>query len=135
MYRHLWEKQPISQTIWWIIFIIVLKYIFVVLLKITDPPTIQTIPDMSIIEGETLSIVCQVTSSSPLPSLYTWTKVEDGTFNQTEQVLTIADIQRGDAGTYRCTVVSNTISTNGSRREGNDTEDVVVDVLCMLTLF
>ena len=102
-------------------------------IKITDPPTIQTIPDQSIKTGDTLSITCRVTSSNPAPNVYKWTKVGDGTFSQTGPVLTIPNIQLFHAGTYRCTAVNTMVPTNGRRQQGSDTEDVVVDVQCMYT--
>ena len=106
-------------------------YSFVI--KLTDPPTIQTTPDQSIKTGDTLSITCRVTSSNPAPNEYKWTKVGDGTFSQTGQVLTIPNIQPRHAGTYRCTAVNTMIPTRGGRQRGTDTEDVVVDVQCMYT--
>ena len=102
-------------------------------IKLTDPPTIQTIPDQSINTGDTLSITCQVTSSNPAPSEYKWAKIGDRTFSQTGPVLTIPNIQLRHAGTYRCTIVNTMVQTNGSSQRGTDTEDLVVDVLCMYT--
>ena len=101
--------------------------------KLTDSPTIKTIPDQSIKTGDKLSITCQLTSSNPTPSEYKWTKVDDGTFSQTGPVLTIPNIQFHHTGTYRCTVVNTMIPTSGGRQQGSDTEDVIVDVLCMYT--
>ena len=104
-------------------------------IKLTDPPTMQSIPDHSIKTGDTLSITCQVISSNPTPDEYKWTKVGDRTFSQTGQILTIPNIQCRHAGTYRCTAVNTMVPTNGVSQQGTDTEDVVVDVLCMYTYF
>ena len=101
--------------------------------KLTDPPTLKAIRDQRIKTGDTLSITCQVTSSNPAPNEYKWTKVGDGTFSQTGQLLTIPNIELRHAGTYRCTAVNTMVPTNGRRQLGSDTEDVVVDVLCMYT--
>ena len=101
--------------------------------KLTDPPALKTIPDQRIKTGDTLSITCRVSSSNPVPNEYKWTKVGDGTFSQTGQVLTIPNTQRRHAGTYRCTAVNTMNPTSGGRQRGTDTEDVVVDVLCMYT--
>ena len=101
--------------------------------KLTDPPELKTIPDQTKETGDTLSITCRVTSSNPEPNEYKWTKVGDRTFSQTGPVLTIPNIQLRHTGTYRCTAVNTMIPTNGKRRHGSDTEDVVVDVQCMYT--
>ena len=101
--------------------------------NLIDRPTIQPIPDQKTIVGETLSLTCQVTAANPKPDMYTWTSVGDGNFSQTGPVLTIPSIQQRHAGTYRCTAVNTMIPTNGSSQQGTDTEDVVVDVLCMCT--
>ena len=106
---------------------------YLILLKLSDPPTIQAIPDRNIKVGGTLSITCQVTSSNPAPNEYKWTKVADNTFSRTGQVLTIPNIQFGNKGTYRCTAANTMVPTNGSIQQGSDTEDVVVDVQCMYT--
>ena len=102
-------------------------------LQLTDPPSIQTIADQSIRAGGNLSINCRVSSANPLPHRYTWIKVNDGTFSQTGPVLVLPNIQLRNAGTYRCTAVNTMLAANGSRQQGADTEDVVVDVLCMYT--
>ena len=97
----------------------------------TDSPTIQTIPDKSILVGEKLSLTCRVASANPMPIRYTWTKITGGSFRRTGRVLTIPTIQRSNAGRYRCTVVNTMVPTNGRSQQGSDTEDVVVDVQCM----
>ena len=104
-----------------------------ILSKLADPPTIKVIPDHSIKAGDTLSITCKVTSSNPAPNDYKWSKVGDRTFSKTGPVLTIPNIERRHAGTYRCTAVNTMVPTNGSSQQGTDTEDVAVDVLCTLT--
>ena len=111
---------------------------YLILLKLADSPTIQSIPDHSIKTGDTLSITCRITSSNPAPSEYKWTKVGDNTFSQTGHALTIPNIQRRHAGTYRCTAVNTMVPTNGSSQQGRDTEDVIVnivDVQCMYQLY
>ena len=99
----------------------------------SDPPALKTIPDQRIKTGDTLSITCQVISSNPAPNEYKWSKVGDGTFGQTGQLLTIPNIQLRHAGTYRCTAVNTMVPTNGKRQQGSDTEDVKVDVQCTYT--
>ena len=96
---------------------------------ITDPPTIQTIPDKTIRVGGKLSITCQVSTSNPLPQRYTWTKVNDDTFKHTGSVLVVPKIQLNNAGTYRCTAINAMVTASGRSQQGSDTEDVVVDVV------
>ena len=91
----------------------------------------QRIPDQRIKEGDTLSITCRVSSANPAPSEYKWSKVDDNTFSHTGPVLTISNVQRSNAGTYRCTAVNTMVQTSGGSQRGSDTEDVVVDVQCM----
>ena len=98
--------------------------------KITDPPTLQSIPDQNKTVGETLSITCQISSANPLPNQYKWTKVGGGTINQTGPLLTIPTIQRRHAGTYRCTAVNTMVPTTGSRQQGIGTKDITVNVMC-----
>ena len=106
----------------------------IVYLKLTDRPTIQPIPDQTTIVGETLSLTCEVIIANPTPDQYIWTSVSDDNFSEMGPVLTIPNIQRRHAGTYRCTAVNTMNQTSGGIQQGSDTEDVVLDVLCMCSL-
>ena len=79
-------------------------------------------------EGETLEITCKVTSANPSPNKYTWTKVGDEGFTHAGSVLTIQNIKRGHAGTYRCTAVNTMTPIIGDSRQGSDAKDVTVKV-------
>ena len=83
--------------------------------------------DQTMAVGQTISITCQV-SANPPPTHYEWTKVGDGTFNQTGPVLTIRNIQLHHAGTYRCTAVNTMTPTTGIQEQGIDTMNVTINV-------
>ncbi|KAL3862807.1 hypothetical protein ACJMK2_008753, partial [Sinanodonta woodiana] len=84
-------------------------------------PVIAPIGNKTVIEGQMLSVTCNI-DSNPLPVSVTWTKDNNSTFSHNSSVLKVNSINKYDRGTYRCTVV-NQINPSGENEESmNGTE-------------
>ena len=87
----------------------------------SEPSSIDPFTNKKIIEGESLTIMCEATGTLPLT--VSWVKTSDGErTNGTELVFTY--INRNEAGEYKC---------EASNLCGNDSESVEIDVLCKLS--
>lgn len=105
------------------IYFISIKYL---ILK-TDPPFVNTLSQIDIIEGENLSVTCTATPGNPSSTTFYWTKVDNVSFRQDGSALQLHNIDRSSSGIYRC--IAETIYSNGER--GTDSQSMVVNVLCM----
>lgn len=79
-----------------------------------------------IVEGEDLSVICNVTFGNPTTTTFSWIKRKDPGFKQNTSRLNMPDIQRSSSGNYICTAENN--YTLGGK--GSDSRDMTVDVLC-----
>ncbi|XP_062572138.1 cell adhesion molecule 4-like, partial [Saccostrea cucullata] len=77
------------------------------------PPSVSSLTDKDIIEGDDLSVTCSVTNGNPSQTNVYWTKTGDSGFRQNGAVLRIQRIQRNMAGTYTCTA-QNSYSIGGA---------------------
>lgn len=93
-----------------------------------DPPKQIPLLQQNIIEGQNLSVICNVTPGNPISTTFYWTKVDNPEFRQNGSALQLQDIQRTSSGTYNCTA-QNTL-TNGEF--GTDNQIMVVNVQCKL---
>lgn len=75
----------------------------------------------------------QTPSGFPEPTMFTWYK--DGQqltrFDQTFSNVTIASVQRSDAGNYSV-IVTNFLLDGSMERVGNDTGSFYLDIICKL---
>lgn len=94
---------------------------------LTDPPTLSTLSQQDIIEGNDLSLTCTVTPGNPGITTFYWTKADNQGFRQNGPTLQLYNIQRNDSGSYRCTAENN----YNNRERGTHTKTTVVNVLCM----
>lgn len=82
------------------------------------------------IEGNKLVISCTAESNPQITNGdIKWTKMNNITFQDTGQ-LVIENVDRGDSGTYICTVTLNLKPTEGTAIDVIGTTSVEVDVLC-----
>ena len=86
--------------------------------SITEPSSIQAMPDEKITEGENLTLTRQAFGTSPLT--VSWIKVSSGQ-PANGHVLELTNINKSEAGDYRCET---------SNECGNATELVNIDVQC-----
>ncbi|XP_062620635.1 B-cell receptor CD22-like, partial [Saccostrea cucullata] len=95
------------------------------------PPTVFSLTDKDIIEGDDLSVTCSVTNGNPSKTTVYWTKTGDSGFRQNGAELRIQRIQRSSAGTYTCTA-QNSYSIGGT---GSNSQSMTVNVLYPPTVF
>ena len=97
----------------------------------TDGPELRSLRRQKVIEGHVLSVACTVTSANPQPtsSQFTWQQV-GGSLTQNQQILRINNLQRSQAGTYRCTATNTMVPTHGQTVIGIGSVTVDLDVLC-----
>lgn len=93
---------------------------------LTDPPTLSTLSQQDIIEGNDLSLTCTVTPGNPSITTFYLTKADNQGFRQNGPTLQLYNIQRTSSGTYRCIAENN--YSNGER--GTDSQSMAVNVLC-----
>ena len=84
----------------------------------TVPSTIQPIQNETLTEGGDVTLFCNA-SGMPLPSV-SWIKVGGGELTNRRK-LVFTDINRNEAGEYRC---------EASNLCGNDSKSATVDVQC-----
>ncbi|XP_062607906.1 B-cell receptor CD22-like, partial [Saccostrea cucullata] len=89
------------------------------------PPTVSSLTNKDVIEGDDLSVTCSVTSGNPTQTTVYWTKTGDSGFRQNGAELRIQRIQRGSAGTYTCTA-QNSYSIGGT---GSNSQSMTINVL------
>ena len=96
-----------------------------------DKPELRSLRLQKVIEGQSLSVTCTVTSANPHPtsSQFTWQQV-GGSLEQNQQILRINNIQRSQDGTYMCTATNTMVPTHGQTVTGRESVTVDVDVLC-----
>ena len=96
-----------------------------------DKPELLSLRLQKVIEGQSLSVTCTVTSANPRPtsSQFTWQLV-GGSLTQNQQILRINNIQRFQDGTYRCTATNTMVPTHGQTVTGRESVTLDVDVLC-----
>ena len=99
--------------------------------RLIDEPELQSLRQQKMIESHALSVTCTVTSANPSPtsSQFTWQQV-GGSLTQNQQILRINNIQRSQAGTYKCTATNTMVPTYGQTVIGTGSVTVDVDVLC-----
>lgn len=96
------------------------------LFLLTVPPTLSTLSQQDIIEGNDLSVTCTVTPGNPSSTTFYWTKVDNQGFKQDGPTLQLPNIQRTSSGTYRCTAENN----YSNKEKGTHSQPMVVNVLC-----
>nr|XP_034303739.1 titin-like isoform X4 [Crassostrea gigas] len=89
------------------------------------PPTLSTLSQQDIIEGNDLSLTCTVTPGNPSTTTFYWTKADNQGFRQNGPTLQLYNIQRTSSGTYRCIAENN--YSNGER--GTASQSMAVNVL------
>ena len=96
-----------------------------------DEPELRSMRQQKVIEGRSLSVTCAVTSANPRPtsSQFTWQQV-GGSLTQNQQILRINNIQRSQAGTYRCSATNTMVPTHGQTVIGKGSVTVDLNVLC-----
>jgi len=95
-------------------FISSLLYLF------AEPSAIQPIQDVNITEGRNLTLLCNVSGINP-PPMVSWIKVGGDIIITTERELVIPNINRSQAGQYKC---------EASNVCGNASEMAKVEVQC-----
>ncbi|XP_062598803.1 hemicentin-1-like, partial [Saccostrea cucullata] len=95
------------------------------IVNVLYPPTVSSLTNQDIIEGDDLSVTCSVTNGNPSQATVYWTKTDDSGFRQNGAELRIQRIQRGSAGTYTCTA-QNSYSIGG---KGSNSQSMTVNVL------
>lgn len=93
-------------------------------INIQYPPTVKTLYQQDITEGENLSVTCQSNPGNPNATNFYWTKVNNSAFRQNKPTLHMPNIQRNSSGTYRCIAENN--YDNGMKGRNNETMDVNV---------
>jgi len=65
------------------------------------PASVEQVENINVTEGDSVEVNCNVTAGKPYPTLV-WTNVMSGVYIMANR-LTIIDINRAQAGDYRCT--------------------------------
>ena len=86
---------------------------------LTDPPTMEQLPNVKVEESKNVRKECNVASGTP-PLDFFWKNVKTGRVT-TEKLLTIINIRRNQSGEYRC-IANNTC--------GNESAGMFIDVYC-----
>ncbi|WAR10448.1 NTRI-like protein [Mya arenaria] len=71
------------------------------------PPVVKPLTNVTVIEEGTVSVVCVVTAGVPSKNDFRWDRMSDMTKVSMEQTLSIANIDRKQAGYYKCTASNN----------------------------
>ncbi|XP_065933049.1 neural cell adhesion molecule 1-A isoform X3 [Magallana gigas] len=96
-----------------------------ILLKIANPPVVNTLFQQDIIEGRDLSVNCTATPGNPSSTAFYWTKVDNSGFRQNGPTLQLLNIQRNSSRTYIC--IAENMYSNGNK--GTDNQSMVVNVI------
>ncbi|XP_061188082.1 hemicentin-1-like [Saccostrea echinata] len=93
-------------------------------LDVQYPPTISLLTTQKPVEGDDLTVVCNVTEGNPSSvTQIRWTRSGYG-FLQNGKILSLTSIQRSQSGSYTCTAENTYFS--GTR--GRDTQSMTIDV-------
>ena len=95
-----------------------------------DPPSVIPLTQKDTIEGQDLLIICRATPGNPITTMFWWIKVNDPVFRQNGSILEFISIQKNRSGTYKC-IAENTYSSGW---KGTDSQEMVVNVLCKISL-
>ncbi|XP_062603323.1 uncharacterized protein LOC134265101 [Saccostrea cucullata] len=93
--------------------------------KVLYEPSVSSLNNQTILEGENLSLTCNVTAGYPRSSVIFWTKTDDPSFRFNGKRFTISRIQRSSSGTYGCTA-ENYYNSLG---KGSSSQIMTVNVL------
>nr|XP_034303699.1 hemicentin-1 isoform X2 [Crassostrea gigas] len=89
------------------------------------PPVVSPLPNVKRVEGEHVSILCNVTSGNPSYTTIYWTKSGDSGFRQSGSILRLNYISKSQSGTYSCVAENN--YNNGEK--GANHQSFFLDVL------
>eukprot|EP00105_Crassostrea_gigas_P021956 XP_011441295.1 PREDICTED: hemicentin-2 isoform X1 [Crassostrea gigas] len=89
------------------------------------PPVVSPLPNVKRVEGEHVSIWCNVTSGNPSYTTIYWTKSGDSGFRQSGSTLRFNYISKSQSGTYSCVAENN--YNNGEK--GANQQSFFLDVL------
>ncbi|XP_060589340.1 nephrin-like [Ruditapes philippinarum] len=84
------------------------------------PPTINTLENLTFIEGDTLNFSCSVTHGNPKETVFLWTS--EGHMTWSSQYITIRNISRDDDMNYNCSVYNIMTPTGQSPVKGTDSK-------------
>ncbi|XP_060576315.1 hemicentin-1-like [Ruditapes philippinarum] len=96
------------------------------------PPTINTLENLTLVEGDHLNFSCSVTHGNPKKTVFLWTSERHMTWSS--QYLTIRNISRDDDMNYNCSVYNIMTPTGKSPVKGTDSKMIHLSVQYSATI-